>query len=61
MVISRQKEARSRDYVLLLSNDIKGFFIVHNTIDNINTPQAFERFGVLYMHKLDDKHSTDRD
>ena len=35
IAISRQKETRSRDYVLLLSNDFfKWFFIVHNTIDS---------------------------
>ena len=47
MAISRQKEARGRDYGLLLSNDFKGSLF-----------QAFKQFGALYMHKPDGKYPT---
>ena len=46
MAISRQKEAQSRDYALLLSDDFKGSF----------------KYTVLsrtfHMHNLDDEHPT---
>ena len=46
-------EERSRYYqISVLSND----FIVHNRQHYIL--QAFEQFGALYMHNLDDKHPT---
>ena len=50
MAISRQNEARYRDHVVYLSNDIQGLFIVHNTLDNTAqcTLQDFKQFGALY-------------
>ena len=50
MVISRQKETRSRDYPLLLSNDFN--------LSLCCTPQAFKQFKALHLYNLDDKHST---
>ena len=54
MAISRQKEARSRDYSLLLSNGFKSaqYHRQHCTL------QAFKQFGALYMHNPDDKYPT---
>ena len=34
---------------------LQGFFMVQS---NINTLQAFEQLGALYMHNLNDKHPT---
>ena len=50
MVISRQREAWSRNYALPLSNDF-------NRRQHCQL-QAFEQFGALYMHNSDDKHPT---
>ena len=60
MAISRQKEARSRDYTLLLSNDFKGSlsFIVNSTIDNLHTPGLGTVWITVSMHNLDDTHPT---
>ena len=58
MAISRQKEARSRDYALLLfrmtSRDLYSAQY-HSTL------HAFEQFVTLYMHKRDNKYPHDRD
>ena len=54
MAVLRQKEARSREYALLLSNSFKDLFIVQSTIDSTTqyTLQVFEHFEAVYMHKL---------
>ena len=58
MSISRQNEARSRDYnYLILSNDFKGHLSGHYHIHHC-TLHAFVQFRALYMDNLDDKHST---
>ena len=56
MAISRQKEARSRDYALLL------FRMTSRVLCSVQyhrqhcTLQAFEQFQTLYMHSHDDKY-----
>ena len=52
MAISRQKEARSRDYALFL------FRMTSRVIYSARycTLQAFEQFRALYMHNHDDKY-----
>ena len=55
MAISRQKESRSRDYVLLLSNDSRVLYSAQYHRQHC-TLQIFEQFGAQYMQNLDDKH-----
>ena len=56
MAISRQKEARSRDYALLV------FWMTSRVLYSAQyhrqhcTLHAFEQFGALYMHNHDDKY-----
>ena len=56
MAISRQKEARSRDYALLV------FWMTSRVLYSAQyhrqhcTLYAFEQFGALYMHNHDDKY-----
>ena len=58
MAISRQKEARSRDYALLLfrmSSRVPYSAQYHR---QPCTPHAFEQFGALQMHSHDDKYPS---
>ena len=59
MVISQQKEARSRDYVFYCRMTSMVLHIANYHIQHC-THQAFEQFGALYniMHNPDDKHPT---
>ena len=61
MTISRQKEARSRDYALLL------FRMTSRVLYSMYSAQyhrqhrvlrAFKQFGELYMHNHDDKYPS---
>ena len=53
MAISRQKEARSRDYALLLFQMTSK--ILYSAQYHIGSTVNFEQFGALYMHNHDDK------
>ena len=55
MAISRQKEARSRDYALLLFR-MTSMVLYSAQYHRHCTLQAFEQFGALYMHNHDDKY-----
>ena len=57
MAISRQKEAQSRDYALLFSNDFRVLYSAQYHSQHC-TLQAFEQFEALYMHNPDDKYPT---
>ena len=56
MSISRQKEARSRDYVLLLFRMTSRVLYSAQYHRQHCTLHAFEQFGALYMHNHDDKY-----
>ena len=56
MVISRQKEARSRDYALLLFRMTSRILYSAQYHRQYCTLQAFEQFRALYMHNHDDKY-----
>ena len=56
MAISRQKEARSRDYALLLFRmNSRVLYSAQYHIQHC-TLHTFEQFGALYMHNHDDKY-----
>ena len=50
MAISRQKEARRRDYALLLIRMTSRFFFSAQYHKQHSTLQAFEQFGALYIY-----------
>ena len=56
MAISRQKEARSQDYALLLFRMTSRVFYSAQYHRQHRTLQASEQFGALYMHNHDDKY-----
>ena len=56
MAISRQKEARSRDYVLFLFRMTSRVLYSAQYYRQHFTLHAFEQFGALYMHNQDDKY-----
>ena len=56
MGISRQKEARSQDYALLLFRMTSRVLYSAQYHRQHFTLQAFEQFGALYMHNHDDKY-----
>ena len=56
MAISRQKEARSRDYALLVFRMTSRVLYSAQYHRQHCTLQAFEQFGALYMHNHDDKY-----
>ena len=56
MAISRQKEARSRDYALLLFRMTSRVLYSAQYHRQHCTLHAFEQFGALYMHNHDDKY-----
>ena len=56
MAISRQKEARSRDYVLLLFRIASRALYSAQYHGQHSTLHAFEQFEALYMHNHDDKY-----
>ena len=58
MAISRQKEARSRDYALLLFRMTSRVLYSAQYHRQHYTLQAFEQFGALFMHNHDDKYPT---
>ena len=55
-VISRQKEARSRDYALLLFRMTSK--VIHSAQYHRKhyALSSFEQFGAMYMHNFDDKY-----
>ena len=58
MAISRQKEARSRDYALhLFRMNLRVLYSAQYHRQHC-TLHAFEQFGALYMHNQDDKYSS---
>ena len=61
MAISRQKDARSRNYALLLFRMISRVFYSAQYHRLHYTLQAFEHFGTLYMHNHDDRYLPARD
>ena len=58
MAISRQKEARSRDYVLLIFQMTSRVLYSAQYHRQHCTLHAFEQFGALYMHNHDDKYPS---
>ena len=56
MAISQQKEARGRDYALLLFRMTSRVLYSAQSHRHHCTLQAFEHFGALYMHSHDDKY-----
>ena len=58
MAISRQKEARSRDYALLLFRMTSRVLYSAQYHRQHCTLHAFEQFGALYMHNHDDKYPS---
>ena len=58
MAISRQKEARSRDYALLLFRMTSRVLYSAQYHRQYRTLHAFEQFGALYMHDHDDKYPS---
>ena len=58
MAISRQKEARSRDYALLLFQMTSRVLYSARYHRQHCTFHAFEQFGALYMHNHDDKYQA---
>ena len=56
MAISRQKEARIRDYTLLLFRVASRVLYSAQYHRHHCTLQAFEQFGALFMHNHDDKY-----
>ena len=64
MAISRQKEARSVEVVLLLANEFTDLYIDSTAFSYYRqhcTLHAFEKLEALYIHSLGEKHPTDRD
>ena len=58
MAISRQKEARSRDYALLLFRMSSRVLYTAQYHRQPCTPHAFEQFGALQMHSHNDKYPS---
>ena len=58
MAISRQKEARSRDYALLLFRMTSRVLYSAQYHRQHCTLHAFEQFGALYIHSHDDKYPS---
>ena len=58
MAISRQKEARSRDYALLLFRMTSRVLSSTQYHRQHCTLHAFEQFGALYMHNHDVKYPS---
>ena len=58
MAISRQKEARSRDYALLLFQMTSRVLYSARYHRQHCTFHSFEQFGELYMHNHDDKYQA---
>ena len=58
MAISRQKEARSRDYALLLFRMTSRVLYSAQYHRQHCTRHAFEQFGALHMHDHDDKYPS---
>ena len=58
MAISRQKEARSRDYALLLFRMTSRVLYGAQYHRQHCKLHAFEQFGALYMHNHDDKYPS---
>ena len=58
MAISRQKEARSRDYSLLLFRMISRVLYSAQYHRQHCTLHAFKQFGAMYMHIHDDKYPS---
>ena len=58
MAISRQKEARNRDYALLLFRMTSRVLYSAQYHRQQCTPHTFEQFGALYMHNHDDKYPS---
>ena len=58
MAISRQKEAQSRDYALLLFQMTSRVLYSARYHRQHCTFHAFEQFGALYMHNHDDKYQA---
>ena len=56
MAISRQKEARSQDYTLLLFRMTSRVLYSTHYHRQHCTLRAFEQLGALYMHNHDDKY-----
>ena len=61
MAISRQKEARSRNFALLLFRMTSRVLYSAQYHRLHYTLQAFEHFGTLYMHNHDDRYPPARD
>ena len=58
MAISRQKDARSRDYALLLFRMTSKVLYSAQYHRQHCTLHTFEQFGALYMHNHDDKYPS---
>ena len=58
MAISRQKEARSKDYALLLFRMTARVLYSAQYHRQHCTLRSFEQFGALYMHDHDDKYPS---
>ena len=58
MAISRQKEARSRDYAVLLFRKTPRVLYSAQYHREPCTLNSFEQFGALYMHNHDDKYPS---
>ena len=58
MAISRQKEARSRDYALLIFRMTSRVIYSAQYHRQHCTLHVFEQFGALYMHNHDDKYPS---
>ena len=58
MAISRQKEARSRDYALLLFRMTSRVLYSAQYHGQHCTPHAFEQSGALHMHSHDNKYPS---
>ena len=56
--ISRQNEARSRDYALLFFRMSLRVLYIAQYHRQHRTLHAFEQFGALYMHNHDDKYPS---
>ena len=59
MAISRQKEAPSRDYALLLFRMTSRVLYSAKYHRQHCTLHFFEQFGALYMHNHDDKYPSE--
>ena len=58
MAASRQKEARSREYALLLFRMTSRVLYSAQYHRQHCTPHAFEQFEALYMNNHDDKYPS---